>query len=162
MVFIIYITSILCWAKYHKLKSKKLGLSATILYPCNGWIYNLYTRKYGIFVSGRVTEMHVNPSKKYESIEQFKEKLEHDLRKIQELKVNGKLSTVTLNTFNRFWLDKTMEILEGRRYSGIVLSKDFLNLYNPKKHKKIFKKMFSQELNKPGRNKSEQWDLIIS
>ena len=168
-----YILTVSLWALYQKKKSKGLGLKVTFLMPCERWLYVLLTMRRGVSIPpGRIWEMHLNSKKVYgqesceENIRQFKEDIEHDLKLIDGLVKTGRLGSspvVVLNTFNRYWLKTTEEILGGEKYPGIVMTKASCKLYMPKKHKKIFARMFPKcLLTNPGRNNPGNWDLIIS
>ncbi|MTI80044.1 MAG: hypothetical protein FH758_04025 [Firmicutes bacterium] len=121
---------------------------------------------------GNIIEMHLDTKMKYnqglchEKREQFKADLDNDLKLINKLRNDGKLGKtpiIVINSFNKFWLEKATNILDGKRHSGVVLTKCSCNLYKPKKHKKVFNKMFPGcYLEKPGRHHPYQWDLVIS
>lgn len=120
---------------------------------------------------GRIWEMHLNTKKVYETdsktaVKYFKTDIEHDLKLIKELAGFRKLGAgpvILLNTFNRHWLKRTEEILGGERHNGIVLTRASCRIYKPRRHKKIFARMFPKcLLVNPGRSNPCSWDLIIS
>lgn len=101
-----------------------------------------------------------------QDIKQFKSDLEDDLKTVRRLSATGQLGpspVIVLNTFNRHWLRKTHELLGGKRFPGVALSKIYFRLYSPERHKEIFSGMFPGcDLINPGREDPESWDLIVS
>lgn len=171
LILALYFTTLLLWTKYHTWQSKKLGLKVILLLPCENWFFKFLAARKSIQVSdGKIIEMHLNTKVKYphdceEANKRFREDIGTDLQTIKKAIKNENLRespVITLNTFNKYWLKKTEEILGGKRYSGIVLTNASCSLYKPKRHKKIFKKIFPQCcLKQPGRDNPSYWDLII-
>lgn len=171
VILSLYSITLLLWTKYHTWRSQKLGLKVILLLPCENWVYKFLAARKSIQVpDGKIIEMHLNTKVKYhyeceEAKKRFREDINTDLQIIKQAVQNKKLGespVITLNTFNKYWLRKTEEILGGKRYNSIVLTNTSCSLYKPKKHKKIFKKMFTQCcLKQPGRDNPSYWDLII-
>ncbi|RYD07217.1 hypothetical protein N752_01125 [Desulforamulus aquiferis] len=150
-----YILTLLLWTIYQRRKSKKWGLKIIYLIPCEYWLINWLAKRKGISIpqaQGTVWEMHLNTKKSYPGDcqkvrEQFQKDLEQDLRIIKQLKENkqlGMLPVITLNTFNRYWLAKTKEILGGVTHEGVVLTDISCNMYRPQKHLRNIQKNVSQ------------------
>ncbi len=165
--------TLLLWAGYHRQKSRKYGLKTIFLFPCERWLYKWLAKRQGVEIpNGKIIEMHLDTKIVYagqnyqEVMEKFHRDLEQDLKQIKKLITYGDIpkdSVIVLNTFNRYWLDKTEQILGGKRYPKTVLAKASCRLYTPKGHQKIFKRMFpGLKLLNPGRNDPERWDLIVS
>ncbi|AEG61973.1 hypothetical protein [Desulforamulus ruminis] len=143
----------------------------TYLLPCEYWLFSRLAKKKHIRIpKGRILELHLNTKVSYkldchEARERFERDLEQDLMLIKRrmlLNDFGLNPIITLNTFNRLWLRKTLEILGGTRYQKVVLTQAACNLYTAQKHKKVFKKMFPNcSLKDPGRQSPEKWDLIV-
>lgn len=168
---LVYLISLVIWLRVHEQKSKKLGLKVITLLPCERWLFQKLAHRKGIYIPplSKVLEMHINTSVIYrgceENIDCFKNDLESDLKTIERLLNTGTIArerVLTLNTFNQFWTKKTLEIMGGTMYRGTVLSKVICTLYTPRKHKKIFTRMFPGcRLINPGRNNPQKWDLTI-
>ncbi|MHB8985023.1 MAG: hypothetical protein ACYC38_03710, partial [Eubacteriales bacterium] len=105
-----------------------------MLIPCERPVYNYLAGIKSINLPpGRIVEMHLDTYHIYnqgcgceQDIKQFKSDLEDDLKTVRRLSLSGKLGpspVIVLNTFNRHWLRKTHELLGGKRFPGVTLSK---------------------------------------